>query len=190
MGKPIKPPLTPIPIKGPFDRFGVDVIKFPRSARGNKYAVVFMDYLTKWPEVFATRDQTSLTIAELLVEKVISRHGVPAELLSDRGQVFLSRLMVDVYGLLGIRKANTTAYHPQTDGLVERFHQTLMDMLAKKVKRTGRDWDDHLPYVLFSTGLASRHPHARVHFICFMGGILYSQEMQYSLLQRIGELQI
>ena len=150
VGKPIKPPLTPIPVKGPFDRIGVDVIKFPRSARGNKYAVVFMDYLTKWPEVFATRDQTSLTIAELLVEKVISRHGVPAELLSDRGQAFLSRLMVDVYGLLGIRKANTTAYHPQTDGLVERFHRTLTDMLAKNVKRTGRDWDGHLPYVLFS----------------------------------------
>ena len=45
MGKPIKPPLTPLPVTGPFDRIGVDVIKFPRSARGNKYAVVFMDYL-------------------------------------------------------------------------------------------------------------------------------------------------
>ena len=112
VGKPIKPPFTPIPVKGPFDRIGVDVIKFPHSAKGNKYAVIFMDYLTKWPEVFAPWDQTSLTIAELLVEKVISRHGVPAELLSDRGQAFLSKLMIDVYQLLGIEKANTTAYPP------------------------------------------------------------------------------
>ena len=118
VGKPIKPPLTSIPVKGPFDRIGVDVIKFLHSARGNKYAVAFMDYLTKWPEVFATQGQTSLTIAELLVEEVISCHGVPAELLSDHGQAFLSRLMVDVYRLLGIRKANMTAYHPYTDGLV------------------------------------------------------------------------
>ena len=66
---------------GPFDKIGVDVIKFSCSARGNQCAVVFMDYLTKWPEVFATQDQTSLTIAKLLVEKVISHHGVPAELL-------------------------------------------------------------------------------------------------------------
>ena len=102
VGKPIKPPLTPIPVKGPFDWIGVDVIKFPCSAKGNKYTVVLMDYLTKWPEIFATQDQTSLTIAELLVEKVISRHGVPAELLSDRGQAFLSKLIVDVYQLLGI----------------------------------------------------------------------------------------
>ena len=89
-------------------------------------------------------------LVELLVEKVISRHGVPAELLSDRGQAFLSKLMIDVYQLLGIEKANTTAYHPQTYGLVERFHRTLTDMLAKRVQCTGKDWDNHLSYVLFS----------------------------------------
>jgi len=73
-----------------------------------------MDYLTKWSEVFATSDQTSLTIAELLVKNVISHHGVPAELFSDHGTAFLSKLMINVYQLLGIKKANTTAYHPQT----------------------------------------------------------------------------
>ena len=52
-----------------------------------------MDYLTKWLEVFATCDQSALTIAHLLVEQVISRHGVPAELLSDRGKAFLSKLL-------------------------------------------------------------------------------------------------
>ena len=81
VGKPIRPPLTPIPVKGPFDSVGVDVIKFPCSSKGNKYAVVFMDYLTKWPEVFATSDQTSLTIAELLVKNIVSQHGVPADFI-------------------------------------------------------------------------------------------------------------
>ena len=147
VGKAIKPPLTPIPVNGPYERVGVDVIKFPWSSKGNAYAVVFMDYLTKWPEVFATPDQTSLTIAELLVKNVISRHGV---LLSDRGTAFLSKIMIDVYKLLGIKKANTTAYHPQTDGLVERFHRTLTDVLAKRVQHSGKDWDEQLPYVLFA----------------------------------------
>ena len=54
------------------------------------FAVVFVDYLTKWPEVFPTADQTALTIAQLLATKVISRHGVPGELLSDWGAAFLS----------------------------------------------------------------------------------------------------
>ena len=102
VGKPIKPYLTPIPVGGAFDRIGVDIIKFPCSRTGMTYAVVFVDYLTKWPEVFATADQTSPTIARLLVEEVITHHGVPSELLLDRGTSFLSKLMEDVYKLMGI----------------------------------------------------------------------------------------
>ncbi len=118
-GRCVKPPHTPIPVSGPFDRMGVDVIRFPTSYRGNQCAVVSMDYLTKWPEVFQTSDQTALTIARLLVEKVISRHGVPAELLSNRGAAFLSTLVKEVCELMGVHQVNTTAYHPQTDGLVQ-----------------------------------------------------------------------
>ena len=67
---------------------GVDVLQLPMSTDGNKYAVVFMDYFTKWQEVFAVPDQTAETIACLLVEQVIPRHGVPEQLLSDRGENF------------------------------------------------------------------------------------------------------
>ena len=150
VGKAEHPPLTPIPVAGPFDRVGVDIIQFPKSHMGNKYAIVFIDYLTKWPEVFATPDQSALTIARILVENIVSRHGVPSELLSDRGAAFLSRLVKEVCKLLGVKKTNTTAYHPQTDGLVERFNRTLTDMLAKTVEKSGRNWDVQLPYVLFA----------------------------------------
>ena len=149
-GRPTRPPLTPIPVAGPWDRVGVDVIQFPRSGDGNLYAVVFMDYLTKWPEAFAVSDQSAATIAKLLVEEIVCRHGVPAEVLSDRGGAFLSGLMKEVELLMGFRRVNTTAYHPQTDGLVERFNRTLTSMLAKTAERGGRDWDRHLPYVLFA----------------------------------------
>ena len=129
---------------------GVDVLQLPVSARGNKYAIVFMDYLTKWPEVFPAKDQSAYTIAKTLVEKVIPRHGVPAQLLSDRGAAFLSKLLAEVYHLMGMKKVNTTAYHPQTDGLVERFNRTLLDMLSKTAKQNGKDWDYCLPFILFA----------------------------------------
>ena len=58
--------------------------------------------------------------------------------------------MKEVETLLGFHKVNTSAYHPQTDGLVERFNRTLTSMLAKKMEKEGRDWDQHLPYVLFA----------------------------------------
>ncbi len=101
--------------------------------------------------MFAVPDQTALTIAQLLVDEVSCRHGVPAELLCDRGQAFLSGLLKEVYDLMGIHKVSTTAYHPQTDRLVERFNRTLTDMLAKTVEKSGRDWDHHLPHVLFAS---------------------------------------
>ena len=63
------------------------MIQFNKSHSGNQYTV---DYLTKWPEVFAMKDQTALTIAQLFVEEIICRHGVPCQLLSDRGATFLS----------------------------------------------------------------------------------------------------
>ena len=107
---------TPIPVAGPFDHIGVNFIKFPKSKKGNQYTTVFVDYLAKWPEVFATKDQNSVTVVKLLVEHIISRHGVSGELLSDRGKSFLSNLM---YCLMVIKKVRSIAYHPQTNGLVE-----------------------------------------------------------------------
>ena len=77
---------------------------------------------------------------------MVTRHGVPSTLLLDRGANFLSRLMAEVYRLLEVRKLTTAAYHPQLDGLVERFHRTVMDIMAK----AGQDRDTKLPYLLFA----------------------------------------
>ena len=75
---------------------------------------------------------------------------MPAELLSEHGAAFLSHLLMEISELLGVEKLNTTAYHPQMDGLAEHFNRTLTDMLAKIVERSGKDWDAHLPFVLFA----------------------------------------
>ena len=83
-GRRTRPPLQPIPVGGPFHMVGVDVLQLPPSYQGNQYAVVFVDYFTKGPEVFAVPNQQAETIARLFVEHVISRHGVPEYLLSDR----------------------------------------------------------------------------------------------------------
>ena len=149
VGQPVKPFLTSIPVGGPFDCVGADVLQLLLMQQGNRYAVVFMDYLTKCPEVFAVPAQTALTIAHLLVEKVISQHGVLSQLLSDHGAAFLSNLLRELCAVMGIKKANTTAYHPQTDGLLERFNHILTGMLAKTMEKGGRDWDTRLPNVLF-----------------------------------------
>ena len=123
---------------------------YPLSFNGNTYAIIFSDYLTKWPEVFPSPDQKAETIARLFVEHIVSHHGVPDKLLSDHGQNFMSELIGEVCKLLGAKKVNTTRYHPQTDGLIERLNRTLTSMLSKCETQYGRDWDKRLPYVLFA----------------------------------------
>ena len=150
VGRPLKPLLVPIPVGGPFDRVAMDVMQLSKTKKGHRYVVVFMDYLTKWSEAFATQDQTALTISKLFVEEIVSWHGVPNQLLSDRGSSFLSKLFLGVCSLMGAKKTNTTAYHPQTDRLVERFNRTLVDMLSKRMASGAADWNDLLPYVLFA----------------------------------------
>ena len=79
--------------------------------------------------VYAIPDQKTQRIVDILVKEIIPAAGVPESLLSDRGTNLLSHLMADVCKALGITKLNTTAYHPQCDGLVERFNRTLKSML-------------------------------------------------------------
>ena len=81
--------------------------------------MVFSDYLTRWCEAFPVPSVEAIVIARLLVDEIISQHGAPGVLLSDRGTNFLSKIVADVCKIFQIYKVNTSSYHPQTDGLVE-----------------------------------------------------------------------
>ncbi len=81
---------------------------------------------------------------------LFTRVGVPEEVLTDQGPNFMSALLEEVYRVLQIRRIRTTPYHPQTDGLVERFNGTLKSMLKKFTNRNATDWDEYLPYLLFA----------------------------------------
>ena len=94
-GSEIRPALQPIPVGRCFHRMGVDVLQLPLTLNDNQYAIVFIDYLTLWVEVFVVSDQKAETIAKLLVEGVICRYGAPQELLSDRGANFLSDFVLE-----------------------------------------------------------------------------------------------
>ena len=140
--------MQPIPVKGPFHRVAVDVLQLPLMSSGNKYVVVFLDYLA---EAFPMSDQQASTITRFLVEHIIiCRHGVPEEWLLDRGSNFLSELMLELCSLTGVKKINTSRYHPQTNGLVEKFNSTTQSMIAKSSDGNAMEWDKQLPFLLFA----------------------------------------
>ena len=92
----------------------------------------------------------SKTCAKLLVDEVVSRFGVPNVIHSDQGRQFERRLFKDMCELLQIEKNRITPYHPQSDGMVERFNRTLCTMLGTFVEDNQRIWDTLLPYVMMA----------------------------------------
>ena len=111
--------------------------------------LVVCDYATCYPEAVAMRSIDAEHVAEELVT-VLSRVGVPREILTDQGTNFTFRLLSELYHLLHVHPIRTSPYHPQTDGLMKRFNQTLKSMLRKTARTEGKDWNKLLPYLLFA----------------------------------------
>ena len=149
--KPVRAPLIPMPlVKIPFQRIAMDLIgPLPRSKRGNRFILTICDYATRYPEAIPLSSTKAPRIARELM-LLFTRVGVPEEVLTDQGPNFMSALLEEVYRVLQIQRIRTTPYHPQTDGLVERFNGTLKSMLKKFTNRNATDWDEYLPYLLFA----------------------------------------
>ena len=144
-------PLHPIKVGQPFDRIGMDIVgPLPKTKKGNAYIVVATDYLTKWPEARAIPDQKAATVSTFFYEDIICRYGCPKELLTDRGSHFVNEILKSLCQELGVKHKLSTSYHPQTNGLVERFNRTLCETLAKYAGDNKDDWDLYLPSTLFA----------------------------------------
>ena len=107
------------------------------------------DYATRHPEAVSLRSIDATHVAEELM-KVFSQVGIQQEILTDHGANFISQPLRKVYRLLHVQPIRTSPYHPQTDGLVECFNQTLKAMLCRAVTDEGRDWDKLIPYWFFA----------------------------------------
>ena len=143
--KPIEPPLVPMEITA------MDILgPFPETANGNKYILVFSDYFTRWPEAYAIKNQTAEIIAQIFVEHIVFRYGVPKKLLTDQGANFTGGVLKSICEIFKILKLQTSPYHPQTDGLVERFNRTLANMLSSYTNSKHNDWDVYIPSCLFA----------------------------------------
>src|SRR6185369_9848063 len=151
-GKPqVNEPLHPIKVGQPFSRIGIDVVgSLNETKRGNKYIITATDYLTKWPEARAVQHAQKEDIALFVWEEIICKHGCPRELLSDRGAAFLSKMVESLLLITGITHKLSSAYHPQTNGLTERFNRTLCESLARTAAKYDKQWDLFVHSSLFA----------------------------------------
>ena len=144
-----KASLHPIVATAPLDLPHVDFTSIETTLEPNQSprianVLVFQDHFMKHMLAYVTPDQTAKTIAKYLYQDYISVFGALTRLLSDKGANFISSVIEEMHKLLGIKKLWTTPYHPKTNGLVERLHQTIVQMIWKLGEDKKADWPSHL----------------------------------------------
>jgi transposase InsO family protein len=126
----------------------------PTSKHRGNYIFTVIDRSTQWAEAIPLSSTTADSCATALVRGWVSRFGVPAQITSDRGPQFAGAVWAAFCRQMGIKHVMTTAYHPQSNGMVERFHRQLKEAL--RARNCGADWADHLPRVLLGIRAAPK----------------------------------
>ena len=147
IGRHIKAPVTVFaPASRRFGSLHLDLVGPLPPSEDFRYLLTIVDRFTRWPEAFPLKDVSAISCGKALLRGWISRFGVPDELTTDRGAQFSGQLWTDLMKSLGIKHSSTTAYHPQSNGLVERMHRQLKTAL--KAREADHGWMDDLPLVL------------------------------------------
>ncbi|GJR14389.1 putative reverse transcriptase domain-containing protein [Tanacetum coccineum] len=135
-----------------WEKITMDVVtKLPKTSSGHDTIWVIVDRLTKFAHFIPTQETDSTkTLTRLYIKEIVSWHGVPISIISDRDSHFTSIFRKSLQNAFGTQLDMSTAYHPETDGQSERTIQTLEDMLRACVIDFRKGWEKHLPLVEFS----------------------------------------
>lgn len=141
---PEKAPLTNIITARPMELVCMDFLSLETAVGGYNSILVVTDHFTRYACAFPTRNQEARTVAKVLMEEYFVHYGIPERLHSDQGANFQGRVISHLCKLLGIKKSRTTPYHPQGDGMTERFNKTLISMLKTLDPSQKPRWREHV----------------------------------------------
>ena len=151
-----RPPVVPIETpRCRFEHVHVDIVgPFPME-QDRKYILTMVDRTTRWPEAVPIKEMTADTVLQAFLDTWVARFGVPHTVTTDRGTQFTSKTWTDTLSRLGVSVSTTTSYHPQGNGLVERFHRSLKNALRCGVSATNL-WTRSLPWIMLGLWNAPR----------------------------------
>ena len=135
----------------PWSSISMDFVEELPKSNGFNSILVVVDRLSKWAIfILTTTKLSTVGLIDLVIDHVVSQHGLPSSIISDRGSKFTSHLWAGINKALGIRVALSTAFHPQTDGQTERVNQVLEQCLRVFVSYKQDKWSRLLPRAAFS----------------------------------------
>lgn len=146
------PPIGEFPVADRLEHIHMDLVGPLKPSSGYTYLCTFIDRSTRWIEAVTLRTITAEAVAKAFYENWVARYGTPLRLTSDRGPQFRSDLFAELTRLLGAQHIQTTAYHPQANGLVERMHRRLKELLTCH----SQNWATYLPSILLGLRSAPR----------------------------------
>jgi len=133
----------------PFERICLDIVgSLPKTLMGNIYILTLQDELCRYALAIALSSTHAPTVAQAFVECFVCTYGIPKSILTDCGTNFLSDIFKNKCKLLDVKKIQTTAWHPQGNGFLERSHKTLKAYLRSFVNKDS-NWDKLLCYATF-----------------------------------------
>ena len=160
-----------------FYRVGMDIIgPFHTAKSGYKYILTFVDFASRYAEAVPLKTITSEDVIKAFMETICLKYGMPSVLVSDRGTQFTSEITTDLMKKFGSDQRFTTAYHAQSNGLVERFNRTIVGMLKKFTNAEQTNWNEYIPYVLWAYNTT---PQANTKFSPFL--LVFNREPVLSL---------
>jgi transposase InsO family protein len=149
---------NPLPARK-FSHVHVDLVgPLPASSEGHVYLLTIIDRSTRWFEAIPLKNMEASTCVDAFIYSWVARFGVPGTVTTDRGTQFTTALWSSTCTKLGIKHVLTTAYHPQSNGMVERMHRQLKDAL--RARGAGPAWHSHLPWVLLGLRAAPKEDSA------------------------------
>ena len=136
--------------KHPFEKFALDIVgPMTETMSGNKCILTCQDDFSKFLVAIPIPQQDAETVAREFVLNIVLKFGSHAQILTDQVSNFLSDLFKNMCKLLSIKKIQTTAFHPESNGSLERNHRILMEYLRHYVCEDQSNWDEWIPYAVY-----------------------------------------
>lgn len=146
---PVRTPLQPIKARKVNDHIICDLLALPKAPNNFNYVLVCMDVFSKFVNLYKLRNKEAAGVATCIQDLFFSR-GFPRKLGSDNGTEFDNHILNSVTKLLGVEKATSVVYRPQSQGMVERHNKQIINELQKRLAQFGNNWPEHLPFVQYA----------------------------------------
>ena len=161
---PERAPLVSIVTSRPLELVCMDFLSLEESKGRIGNILVITDHYTKYAVAIPTRTQEAKCVAKHLFDSFIVHYGIPERLHSDQGGSFEGRVIKHLCQILGVKKSRTTPYHPEGDGVTERFNRTLISMLKTLDPDRKSNWKDHVAPLVHAYNCCR---HETTHFTPF-----------------------